>query len=163
MNFRKCLLLSIFFVPYFLLSQSSDDLKFLELLPDNQASSISEKLGIQTGKPVADQVRMEDFEDPSFNSLTPKESNINSINQLDFLSGNNTSVFGLDLFKDAPSTFAPIDLAPAPLDYVIGPGDELKIQLFGSTKSNRLVPVNREGKLITPELGAIELSGLNFS
>ena len=163
MNFRKCLLLTIFFVPYFLLSQSSDDLKFLELLPDNQASSISEKLGIQTGKPISDQVRMEDFENPSFDSVIPKESNFNSTNQLNLLSEKNTSVFGLDLFKDAPSTFAPIDLAPAPLDYVIGPGDELKIQLFGSTKINRLVPVNREGNLITPELGSIEVSGLSFS
>ena len=40
--------------------------------------------------------------------------------------------FGLNIFKDSPTTFAPVDLAPAPLDYVIGPGDELRIQLFGT-------------------------------
>ena len=32
----------------------------------------------------------------------------------------------MNLFKDSPTTFAPIDLAPAPKDYVIGPGDELR-------------------------------------
>ena len=30
----------------------------------------------------------------------------------------------MNLFKDSPTTFAPIDLAPAPKEYVIGPGDE---------------------------------------
>ncbi len=143
-------------------SQSADDLKFLDMLPSDQASSISQRLGIQTGKPIEDEVVMSDFDETAFDSSTPKNLSPNSPLIDNNFSLQSPKVFGLDLFKDAPSTFAPIDLAPAPLDYVLGPGDELKIQLFGSITSNRIVPVNREGNIVLPELGSIEISGLVF-
>ena len=146
-----------------LVSQSSDDLKFLEMLPDNQASSIYERLGIPTGKPINDEVQMEDFDSPSFNSLVPKSPLGDSAEEMNFFTLQDSKIFGLDLFKDSPSTFAPIDLAPAPLDYVIGPGDEFKIQFFGNLITNRIIPVNREGNIVIPEIGSIEISGLNFS
>ena len=69
----------------------------------------------------------------------------------------------MSFFKDSPSTFAPIDLAPAPKDYVIGPGDEIRVQLFGTFDINRLIPVNREGNIVIPEIGVLNVSGLNFS
>lgn len=143
-------------------SQSADDLRFLDVLPNNQASSISERLGIQTGKPIDDEIVMSDFDETSFSSSTPKNLSPKSLLIDNNFSLQSPKVFGLDLFKDAPSTFAPLDLAPAPLDYVLGPGDELKIQLFGSITSNRIVPVNREGNIVLPELGSIEISGLVF-
>tara|TARA_A100001015_G_scaffold238694_1_gene271733 strand:+ start:287 stop:1999 length:1713 start_codon:yes stop_codon:yes gene_type:complete len=143
-------------------SQSTDDLKFLDILPSNQASAISQRLGIQTGKPIDDEVVMSDFDETAFDSSTPKNISTKTTLIDNNFSLQSPKVFGLDLFKDAPSTFAPIDLAPAPLDYVLGPGDELKIQLFGSIASNRIVPVNREGNIVLPELGSIEISGLVF-
>ena len=39
-----------------LMSQTQEDLEFLNLLPNNQAMSIAEKLGVQTGKPISDEV-----------------------------------------------------------------------------------------------------------
>ena len=45
---------------------------------------------------------------------------------------------------------------------MIGPGAELRIQLFGNQSINRLVPVNREGNLLIPELGVVQVSGLTF-
>ena len=144
-------------------SQSADDLKYLEMLPSNQASSIYERLGISTGKPIDDEVQMEDFDSPSFDSLVSKNPAVNSNEQISLFTTENPKIFGLDLFKDAPSTFAPIDLSPAPLDYVLGPGDELKIQFFGNVISNRIIPVNREGNIVIPEIGSIEISSLNFS
>ncbi len=160
--FSKLLFLIIFFASYFSFAQSQEDLEFLKMLPDSQVESISSKLGIQTGKPIDDTIKMSDFDDPSFNSSKPKISEKNLSNDIKFDSFNPNNVFGLDLFKESPSTFAPIDLAPAPMDYTLGPGDELKIQLFGSVTINRIVPVNREGNIIIPEIGSLEISGLNF-
>ncbi len=155
--------LTLVFISNSMLSQTDDldDLKFLELLPDSQASSISEKLGIQTGKPIKDEIRMETIDDPSFSNSFPKKNNLSDEN----FSQNTTErlgTFGLNLFKDAPSTFAPIDLAPAPLEYILGPGDEISVQLFGSLSVNRLIPINREGNLVLPEIGIIQVSGLSF-
>ena len=161
--YLRFLFLFIFLFSNISFSQSSDDLKYLEMLPGNQASSIYERLGISTGKPIADEVQMEDFDSPSFNSLVSKNLSGNSNEQINLFTAENPKIFGLDLFKDAPSTFAPIDLSPAPLNYVLGPGDELKIQFFGNVATNRLIPVNREGNIVIPEIGSIEISGLNFS
>ena len=159
--FSKLFLLSAILVSYFSFTQSDEDLSYLNLLPESQIDSISSKLGIQTGKPVDDVVRMYDYDDPSFDSSEPK-TNDEIANEANFFSQNPNKVFGLDLFKESPSTFAPIDLAPAPLEYTLGPGDELKIQLFGSIKINRIAPINREGNLIIPEIGSLEISGLSF-
>ena len=48
--------------------------------------------------------------------------------------------FGYDLFNQAPSTFAPVTDVPVPADYVVGAGDQLTIQLYGSqNKTLKLV------------------------
>jgi len=71
--------------------------------------------------------------------------------------------FGYDLFENTPSTFSPVTDVPVPADYVVGPGDEFNVQLFGSlNRSHRLV-VNREGAIGFPELGPINVGGLTFS
>ena len=140
----------------------NSDIDILELLPDNQAQSIAEKLGVQTGKPISDEVRQEDIDEPKFSSLESKKDTI--LEEDIFLDNqkNDLPFFGYDFFKDSPTTFAPIDLAPAPLDYILGPGDELRIQLIGIQNSNRLVPVNREGNVVIPEIGTIQINGLVF-
>ena len=145
----------------FLFAQTAEDLAYLDLLPDNQAQSIAEKLGVQTGKPINDEVRIESIDSPVFSSLKPKSVFDDTDNVLlDRLS--NKNIFGLSLFKDSPSTFAPIDLAPAPKGYVLGPGDEIRVQFFGGDNKNRLIPVSREGNIVIAEIGDIQVSGLTF-
>ena len=125
--YLKQLLYIFAFVLFFIeaSAQSNEDLAYLDLLPESQASSIAERLGVQTGKPIKDEIRMDAIDEPSFSSIELK-SDIVSANETEI---NNIGIFGLSLFKDSPTTFAPIDLAPAPLDYIIGPGDELRVQL----------------------------------
>jgi polysaccharide export outer membrane protein len=71
--------------------------------------------------------------------------------------------FGYDLFEKAPSTFAPVTNVPVPSDYVIGPGDRLEIQLYGTQNRTLRVTVDREGRINFPELGPISVSGQLFS
>src|SRR6202012_2192086 len=40
-------------------------------------------------------------------------------------------IYGANLFRNVPSTFAPIDLAPVTSDYVIGPEDQLRVRVWG--------------------------------
>ncbi len=153
---------SIFHLSISLKSQIDDDLSYLELLPDNQAQSIAERLGVQTGKPIDDSINMETIDQPKFEST--KEKNLSdSTNSLNINDLSDIEAFGVDLFKDSPTTFAPIDLVPAPLEYIIGPGDELRVQLFGNEQINRNIPVSREGVITIPEVGVIEVSGLTFN
>jgi polysaccharide export outer membrane protein len=70
--------------------------------------------------------------------------------------------FGYDLFAGVPSTFAPVTDAPVPAEYVMGPGDRLEVQLFGNTKGRYSLVVNRDGRVMFPELGPIAVTGLTF-
>lgn len=71
-------------------------------------------------------------------------------------------IFGANLFQNAPSTFAPIDNAPVPPDYIIGPGDELRIRIWGQVNFNANVMVDRAGEINLPQVGQVHVAGLPF-
>jgi polysaccharide export outer membrane protein len=71
-------------------------------------------------------------------------------------------IFGRNLFTAAPSTFAPIVTLPVSNDYVIGPGDELKILMWGRLDSSLSLEVNNEGVINFPKVGPLIVAGLTF-
>lgn len=72
-------------------------------------------------------------------------------------------VYAADLFRRIPSTFAPLDMAPVPSDYVIGPGDELRIRLWGQVNFQANLRVGRSGEIYLPQVGQVHVAGLAFS
>jgi protein involved in polysaccharide export with SLBB domain len=71
--------------------------------------------------------------------------------------------FGYDLFKDSSATFAPANDVPIPSDYIVGPGDLLNVQLYGTQNRNLRLVVGRDGRISFPELGPINVSGRTFA
>jgi len=71
-------------------------------------------------------------------------------------------IFGANLFRNPPSTFAPANIAPVTPDYVIGPGDELLIQSWGQVTTNGRFLVNRSGDVFIPQVGTVHVAGLRF-
>jgi protein involved in polysaccharide export with SLBB domain len=72
-------------------------------------------------------------------------------------------IFGANLFRRAPSTFAPVDLAPVPPDFVLGPGDELRIRVWGQVNFQSNLRVDRSGEIYIPQVGPIHVANLPFS
>jgi protein involved in polysaccharide export with SLBB domain len=74
-------------------------------------------------------------------------------------------IFGANLFRNVPSTFAPLDMAPLPPSYVIGPGDELRIRVWGQVNFQANVRVDRSGEIYIPvsQVGPIHVAGLAYS
>lgn len=70
---------------------------------------------------------------------------------------------GADLFREVPSTFAPLDLTPVPPDYTIGPGDELRIHVWGQVNFRADVRVQRSGDIYLPQVGEIHVADLPAS
>ncbi len=70
--------------------------------------------------------------------------------------------FGYDLFKGEPTTFAPVSDIQVPVDYIVGPGDTLQIQLYGNESSLYELTVQRDGRVYFPKLGPIMVSGMTF-
>lgn len=125
-------------------SQTNADLEYLELFPENQSNDIASRI-------PSNNVLSED--DPVFESSIKKE-----IRESDEI-----EIFGLDLFSTSPTTFAPLDFSPAPLDYVLGPGDELLVKYFGSINFQEIIRVTREGNILLPQIGSRQISGLTFN
>jgi polysaccharide biosynthesis/export protein len=70
--------------------------------------------------------------------------------------------FGYDLFGLPSSTFAPVEQVPVGPDYVIGPGDEIRIAMWGNMEGQWTVPVNRDGNIALPKVGVLGVTGLTF-
>jgi protein involved in polysaccharide export with SLBB domain len=72
-------------------------------------------------------------------------------------------IFGRDLFRGVPSTFAPVDQIPVAPDYVVGPGDEVRIRVWGQVNLSADLTVDRSGDVYLPQVGRIQLTGLRYS
>ncbi|MDP9065177.1 MAG: SLBB domain-containing protein [Pseudomonadota bacterium] len=70
--------------------------------------------------------------------------------------------FGYDLFEGVPSTFAAVSDVQVPVDYVVGPGDRMNIQLYGNEPASYVLTVGRDGRINFPKLGPLMVSGMSF-
>ena len=64
--------------------------------------------------------------------------------------GKRLPIFGSALFSNAPSTFAQANRIPVTGKYIVGPGDELIISVWGPITLNARVMVDREGNVAAP-------------
>src|SRR5215471_8231828 len=72
-------------------------------------------------------------------------------------------LFGQSLFDQAPSTFAPLDLLQVPSDYIVGPGDQLQIRIWGQLEANLRATVDRAGQIYIPRVGQVAVAGVHYS
>ncbi|GIU49908.1 sugar transporter [Shewanella sairae] len=70
--------------------------------------------------------------------------------------------YGYNLFEGEPITFAPVTDIPVPGEYLVGPGDNIKVQLYGKENKEYDLVISRDGNIQFPELGPISVSGLKF-
>jgi protein involved in polysaccharide export with SLBB domain len=71
-------------------------------------------------------------------------------------------IYGAQLFRTLPSTFAPVNQIPVTPDYIVGPNDELLIQSWGQVTLNSRFVVDRSGGIYIPQLGTVHVAGLRF-
>lgn len=76
------------------------------------------------------------------------------------LAPNGQEVFGRDIFNNKLLTFEPQMNIATPMDYVLGPGDQLVVDIYGDTQNSKVLAVTPEGDIMVPEFGPISVSGL---
>ena len=156
MKILQSKLFLVFFLIFFqlpvfseLLSDAQEEL--LMQLPPDQRASIEAKM--------EDTNRIEDeldeiFEADSFLVERPDEDKkIISCEEC---------IFGYEIFKYSPSTFAPANIVPISSTYALGPGDKLTIDLYGSKQDSEKVTVSRDGTIYLPFMGRMNVAGLTF-
>jgi len=115
-------------------------------------SGVSSSQGIVTHRDFGENINDQTLRDVLENSVSSK---VRSINQ-------KLSQFGYELFAGQPTSFTPVTDIPVPPEYVLGPGDELKIQYYGSRSDSLRLIVDREGVIELPEVGSLTVVGMSF-
>lgn len=74
----------------------------------------------------------------------------------------NALIFGSELFDNPTLNFEPNLKLATPMNYVLGPGDELQVTVYGVQEFNATVPVSTEGKVTIQYVGQIPVSGMTI-
>lgn len=74
----------------------------------------------------------------------------------------NLSRFGEDLFYSNRGEFKIADDAQAPDDYLLGLGDQIIIQYYGAESESYTIEIDRNGSILLPKIGPINLNGLKL-
>ena len=72
-------------------------------------------------------------------------------------------VFGRDIFRQRALTFEPNGNMPIPENYVLGPGDQVVIDIYGASQQTRVHTISPEGTVTVSGYGPISLSGLTVA
>ena len=71
--------------------------------------------------------------------------------------------FGYEVFTQEAAGIPAPSSGPVPPDYVLGPGDTVRVQLFGNINDIYEQEVTRDGVLNLPEIGPVAVAGIPFS
>lgn len=72
----------------------------------------------------------------------------------------NNLVFGSDLFEKPTLNFEPNLKMATPLNYILGPGDELQVSVYGVQEFSASLPITVEGKVIIKYVGQLSVIGM---
>jgi protein involved in polysaccharide export with SLBB domain len=70
--------------------------------------------------------------------------------------------FGYDIFQASATTFETSPNVPPPPSYILGPGDEVIITVWGETQLFYRLTVTKEGAITIPDVGQVLVSGMTL-
>lgn len=70
--------------------------------------------------------------------------------------------FGYDLFQKSSSKFTPSSATPVGPDYILGPGDQITLTLWGTTEGIYNLTISKEGQVTLPKVGVVSVAGTRF-
>jgi protein involved in polysaccharide export with SLBB domain len=151
------LLTSLWGLPVFseAFEPSAAQLQMLEQLPPDQRASVLGKM--ESGASLQADIQ-ETFEEASNLVLRPELQDLSDTS--DYCPD---CIYGYNFFQYSPTTFAPVDNSPVNPTYIIGPGDNLEVNFYGSAQERKVkVYVNRESKVVLPFVGPVNFLGMTY-
>lgn len=72
-------------------------------------------------------------------------------------------VFGRDIFNNKRLSFEPSMNIATPQNYVLGPGDQLIVDVYGASQESLTLTISPDGDVSIPECGPVHVSGLTVA
>lgn len=86
------------------------------------------------------------------------------LNESDSLQDKNLKkIFGHNIFQNKELSFEPNENMATPVDYRLGPGDEVIIDIWGNNETTIRQIISPDGQIIVSQVGPIYLAGLTIS
>ncbi len=76
---------------------------------------------------------------------------------------NDKRVFGRDIFNKDNLTFEPAMNIATPQNYVLGPGDNVKVDIYGASQASNVYTISPDGDITITGYGPVNISGLTVS
>lgn len=77
--------------------------------------------------------------------------------------GTGKKVFGRDIFNQRALSFEPNMNIATPQNYVLGPGDQVIVDIYGASQRTLQLTVSPEGEVTVPGYGPIQVSGMSVA
>lgn len=92
------------------------------------------------------------------------ETDTGDVNEVsvEIASSGSKNVFGRNIFTSRNLTFAPSSNLPTPVNYVLGPGDEVIIDIWGTNQASIRRIISQDGTINIPDVGMISLNGMTI-
>jgi protein involved in polysaccharide export with SLBB domain len=107
--------------------------------------------------------RMRTNNEPNDNAIVTHEGDNAPVHVPEALTPSGKRVFGRDIFNHRALTFEPQMNIATPQDYVLGPGDQLIIDVYGDTQKSEKLTVSPDGNVTVPGYGPIYVAGLSVT
>jgi polysaccharide biosynthesis/export protein len=135
---------------------------YQDFFKSTKTTIIRSELGKQTSTTVNSNAQPNNsaVTDSTLIRLMQKKSSFQTY--VETATGQELEVFGRNLFRGVPSTFAPLSDVQVNPDYVIGPGDALQIRAWGMVNIDIDATVSRSGEIYIPEVGSVRVSGVRY-
>ena len=75
---------------------------------------------------------------------------------------NTKEIFGHDIFQSNKLTFEPNMNIATPASYILGPGDQVLIDVYGTSQTSKEYAISPEGTIIIEKIGPIAIAGLTI-
>ena len=165
-NFVKYLAFSLFFaLPLYSFAQTVTPamMEQFKQLPRAQQEQLAKQYGINLSELGLDSAAQTDTDTTDTDQDNRLKRRKQQLEQKKPEEDDKPKRFGLNMFDEASSVFAPAKNLPVPDNYILGPGDKLLLQLFGKLNRDVQAEVNRDGAVNIAEMGAVQVSGLRYA
>ena len=92
--------------------------------------------------------------------LNPAESEVSEEVFMEIEAASERKIFGRDLFNNKKMSFEPDVNIPTPVNYVLGPNDEVVIDIWGASQMTIHKTISPEGRISIDNIGPVYLNGM---
>ena len=127
-------------------------------MPASEFEKLKARLGAATKLTTTAGVESDSKEEMSSGKSLREQEKIDNVKKVK--DSINNLVFGSDLFEKPTLNFEPNLKMATPMNYILGPGDELQVSVYGVQEFSANLPVTVEGKVIIKYVGQLSVIGM---